>query len=279
MATTSGKVKKFKSYTASVPFSPKAVTAKGGFSTIKPNYESIFPHMDNYINARLGWMNEDQKKDYGFAQAIGEMNDDFAERAFNREMEASNTAHQREVNDLKAAGLNPVLSAGGNGASSPNASAATSGESYATARQQMRVQKRMNDATNKTTKYGVDKNYKLGLKNIALGKQQVTAQKYASDQNVLAAGISAQGSRDAAAISGSYAEKVAKINQETSNYGVDNGSITFSGSIAGQSISFSAPAKIYQQVLDYLNVNPKASKSDLEKKFGKGSIRSYKRHG
>lgn len=58
------------------------------------------------------------------AQITRDYNAEQTELQYLRELDMSSTAHQREVQDLRAAGLNPILSSGGIGASTPSISAA-----------------------------------------------------------------------------------------------------------------------------------------------------------
>lgn len=207
---------------------------------------------------------------YGLEQAS-------ADKAMQFEKEMSNTAHQREVVDLKAAGLNPVLSAGGSGASTPSGN--TANASTVTAQQEMRNQRKMNkysaDKSYAANKYAVDQNIKF---NRWATKYNGNVSDLVSARNLQAAQTTAAATVAAANTTAGASMYVADRNYAGTVYRTKNGNVSFSGKVAGSGVSFSAPAGKYKDVLNYLNVNPKAKISDIRKRFGKHIANSFRHH-
>ena len=95
----------------------------------------------------------ENKKNRDFNSAEAQKN-----RTFQETM--SNTAHQREVADLKSAGLNPILSAGGTGASTPAGNSAQVTSYNPTGNI---IAEGMNSAANVIAAFNFDKNPKNDL--------------------------------------------------------------------------------------------------------------------
>lgn len=96
-------------------------TASGLGSFFGTDFESYKNFIMENTDKNNAWSAKQAQEQNAFQERMNQIAMDFnaAEAAKNRDWQEmmSNTAHQREIRDLQAAGLNPVLSAsGGNGA-------------------------------------------------------------------------------------------------------------------------------------------------------------------
>lgn len=135
--------------------------------------------MTDYINA----MNSATAANNAFNAQQTEAQMQFQERM-------SNTAHQREVADLQAAGLNPILSANSSGSTTPTGAAATADTSSAKGFAQLASNTIASAAT-------------IAAASIA-ANASMTNQIVASDTAKTTAEIAAEATRDAALISGTF---------------------------------------------------------------------------
>lgn len=148
MATKKSKIKKNKSTSA---------------KSVSSNTASVPLSLEDY------YARSDYNNAWSALQAQKQM--DFQERM-------SNTAHQREVKDLLAAGLNPILSANG-GASTPAGSMASADNSTSAIEAQMDMQKAQLDNQKELQEMQIGAQIEMNKANIA------SAQKMAKWTNKL----------------------------------------------------------------------------------------------
>lgn len=92
----------------------------GQFSGYVDDYSGLLAQARDYSNMINSRAVENTERQMEFNAAEAQKNREWQEKM-------SNTAYQRQVADLIAAGLNPVLAVGGSGASTPSGSSASAG--------------------------------------------------------------------------------------------------------------------------------------------------------
>lgn len=183
---------------------------------------------------------------YSDALGLARQAQAFTREQWKHETNISATAHQREVSDLKKAGLNPVLSSGGSGASYTS--------------------------TNSDSGIGA-------ASNIISSAKQAAATRYAAQQQAAAARAAAQAQISAASISAAAMVETQKLKNKQDRYNIKHkpqttipGVVDKYASKVAKKVSFTANKTSQAMMTSYLK---KSSASKLQN-VGVSSFNFYK---